>query len=214
MNNTGGQAMELLKETYVETEVSLVDADLSPEEDTRLEDAPMHTEKTGRKTGRGRKSKDNGDDMEDAARVLNECRLLFPSLSANEGYARACAAAFCAQCDPTATELSDIKCAVSEAVTNAIVHGYRDSVGEITMILKLLPDRVVKIEIRDKGCGMADVEQAKTPLYTTDPAGERSGMGFTVMESFMDTLRVLSTPGKGTKVTMTKKMSFIPRSRR
>ncbi len=164
------------------------------------------------KTGRGRKSRD--ESPEEGSRIQNECRLIFPSLSANEGYARACAAAFCAQCDPTATELSDIKCAVSEAVTNAIVHGYRDSVGEITMTLRLSGDRVVKIEVRDKGCGMEDVEKAKTPLFTTDPAGERSGMGFTVMESFMDTLRVLSTPGKGTKVTMTKKLSYIPRNRR
>ncbi len=147
-------------------------------------------------------------------RILNECRLVFPSLSANEGYARACAAAFCAQLDPTATEISDIKCAVSEAVTNAIVHGYRDQIGEIIMTLRLLPDRTVRIEIRDKGCGIEDIDRAKTPLYTTDPAGERSGMGFTVMESFMDSLRVLSTPGKGTKITMTKKFTYIPRSRR
>lgn len=147
-------------------------------------------------------------------KFLNECRITFPSLSANEGYARACAAAFCAQLDPTATEISDIKCAVSEAVTNAIVHGYRDTAGEIVMTMRHLPDRVVKIEIRDKGYGIANVEEARTPLYTTDPAGERSGMGFTVMESFMDTLRVVSTPGKGTKVTMTKKFSSIPRARR
>lgn len=144
--------------------------------------------------------------------VENTCRLTFPSLSANEGYARACAAAFCAQLDPTATELSDVKCAVSEAVTNAIVHGYRDTVGEIVMTMRLLPERTVKIEIRDKGCGIADIEQAKTPLYTSDPAGERSGMGFTVMESFMDSLRILSTPGKGTKITMTKKFAVLARS--
>ena len=154
------------------------------------------------------------DTVESAPRFLNECRITFPSLSANEGYARACAAAFCAQLDPTATEISDIKCAVSEAVTNAIVHGYRDTVGEIVMTLRHLPDRVVKIEIRDKGCGIDDVARARTPLYTTDPAGERSGMGFTVMESFMDTLRVVSAPGRGTKVTMTKKFSCIPRGRR
>jgi len=148
------------------------------------------------------------------SRILNECRITFPSLSANEGYARACAAAFCAQLDPTATEISDIKCAVSEAVTNAIVHGYRDTSGEIVMTLRHLPERVVKIEIRDRGCGIADVAEARTPLYTTDPAGERSGMGFTVMESFMDTLRVISAPGRGTKVTMTKKFACIPRTRR
>ena len=105
-----------------------------------------------------------------------------------------------------------MKCAVSEAVTNAIVHGYRDTVGEIVMTMRLLPERTVKIEIRDKGCGIADVEQAKTPLYTSDPAGERSGMGFTVMESFMDSLRILSAPGKGTKITMTKKFAVLTRS--
>ena len=81
------------------------------------------------------------------------------------------------------------------------------------MLLRLLPDRVVRIEIRDKGCGIDDISKARTPLFTTDPAGERSGMGFTVMESFMDTLRVLSAPGKGTKITMTKKFSYIPRNR-
>ncbi len=177
-------------------------------------------EKAPQRTSRGRKKREktaapaDGTSLQSECRLQNESRLIFPSLSANEGYARACAAAFCAQCDPTATELSDIKCAVSEAVTNAIVHGYRDTVGEITMTLRLTSDRVVKIEIRDKGCGMEDVEKAKTPLYTTDPAGERSGMGFTVMESFMDTLRVLSTPGRGTKVTMTKKLAYIPRTRR
>lgn len=144
--------------------------------------------------------------------VENTCRITFPSLSANEGYARACAAAFCAQLDPTATELSDVKCAVSEAVTNAIVHGYRDTIGEIVMTLRLLPERTIKIEIRDKGCGIADIEQAKTPLYTTDPQEERSGMGFTVMENFMDSLRILSAPGKGTKITMTKKFAVLTRS--
>lgn len=144
--------------------------------------------------------------------IENTCRLSFPSLSVNESYARACAAAFCAQLDPTATELSDVKCAVSEAVTNAIVHGYRDTIGEITMTLRCLPERTVKIEIRDKGCGIADIAMAKTPLFTTDPAGERSGMGFTVMENFMDSLRILSTPGKGTKITMTKKFAILSRS--
>lgn len=158
--------------------------------------------------------KEPAESVRTESRILNECRITFPSLSANEGYARACAAAFCAQLDPTATEISDIKCAVSEAVTNAIVHGYRDTSGEIVMTLRHLPERVVKIEIRDRGCGIADVAEARTPLYTTDPAGERSGMGFTVMESFMDTLRVISAPGRGTKVTMTKKFTCIPRTRR
>ena len=145
---------------------------------------------------------------------INECRLIFPSLSVNESFARAVAASFCAQLDPTATEISDIKCAVSEAVTNAIVHGYRDTIGEITMTLRLLPERTIRIEIKDKGCGIGDVDKARQPLYTTDPAGERSGMGFTIMENFMDSLRILTAPDKGTKLTMTKKLSTLPRNGR
>ena len=106
--------------------------------------------------------------------------------------------------------MSDIKCAVSEAVTNAIVHGYRDAVGEIYLAMRILPERVIRMEIRDKGCGIPDINKARQPLYTTDPAGERSGMGFTVMENFMDSLRVVSTVGKGTKVVLTKKLSALP----
>lgn len=145
--------------------------------------------------------------------ICNEMRLCFPSYSANEGFARACAAAFCAQSNPTFDELSDIKCAVSEAVTNAIVHGYRSTVGDVYMTMRMTEDRVVRIEIRDKGCGIEDVQKALQPLYTTDPANERSGMGFTVIENFMDSMRVVSTPGKGTKVIMTKKLTVIPRIR-
>ena len=137
-------------------------------------------------------------------------RCTFPSLSANEALARSMAAAFCAQMNPTCDELSDIKCAVSEAVTNAIVHGYRDVIGEVTMILKILDGRVLSAEIRDKGCGIPDVEEAMRPLYTTDPENERSGMGFTIIENFMDTMRVVSSPGKGTRVIMTKKLSMLP----
>lgn len=140
----------------------------------------------------------------------NEMRLIFPSLSVNEGLARSCAAAFCAQCNPTFDELSDIKCAVSEAVTNAIVHGYHDTVGEIVMVMRILPDRIIRLEIRDKGCGIADIDKARQPLFTTDPAGDRSGMGFTVMENFMDSLRVVSNVGKGTKIVLTKKLSPLP----
>ena len=140
----------------------------------------------------------------------NEMRISFPSLSVNEALARSCAAAFCAQCNPTFDELSDIKCAVSEAVTNAIVHGYRDAVGEIYLAMRILPERVIRMEIRDKGCGIPDINKARQPLYTTDPAGERSGMGFTGMENFMDSLRVVSTVGKGTKVVLTKKLSALP----
>lgn len=145
--------------------------------------------------------------------VLNESRCSFISVSSNEAFARAVAAAFCAQMNPTYDEISDIKCAVSEAVTNAIVHGYRDQVGEITMIMKISEKRIFRVEIRDRGCGIADIEEAMRPLYTTDPENERSGMGFTIIENFMDTLRVLSAPGRGTRVIMTKKLSLLPRSR-
>ena len=145
--------------------------------------------------------------------TLNESRVVFPSYSANESYSRAVAAAFCAQLNPTFDELSDIKCAVSEAVTNAIVHGYRERIGEITLIMKMTADRVFRAEVRDKGCGIPDVEAAMRPLYTTCPEDERSGMGFTIIENFMDSLRVVSSPGKGTRVIMTKKLSLLPRGR-
>ena len=142
--------------------------------------------------------------------ILNEMRCTFPSLSVNEALARSVTASFCAQMNPTCDELSDIKCAVSEAVTNAIVHGYRDAVGEIVLILKISEGRILSAEIRDKGCGIPNVEEAMRPLYTTDPENERSGMGFTIIENFMDTLRVVSAPGKGTRVLMTKKLSMLP----
>ncbi len=143
------------------------------------------------------------------AKVVNKMQIKLPSLSVNEGMARAAAAAFVSQLDPTATELADIKCAVSEAVTNCIVHGYRDTVGSVRMTVKLCQGRIVRIEIADKGCGIADVKQARQPLFTTDAAGERSGMGFTVMESFTDGVRVSSKPGKGTTVTMVKALSDL-----
>ena len=138
----------------------------------------------------------NTDSAPRKAQVINRIQIKFPSLSVNEGLARSAAAVFLAQLDPSVTELADIKCAVSEAVTNCIVHGYRDAPGIITMTVSLLEGRTVKIEIRDKGCGIADVRQARQPLFTTDAAGERSGMGFTVMESFTDSLRVSSKVGK------------------
>ena len=141
--------------------------------------------------------------------ILNKIQIKLPALSVNEGMARAAVAAFVSQLDPGVTEIADIKCAVSEAVTNAIVHGYRDTpeTGSITVTVSILAGRAVKIEIKDKGCGIPDVKQARAPLYTTDAAGERSGMGFTVMESFTDALRVTSKVGKGTTVTMFKKFS-------
>ena len=137
-------------------------------------------------------------------KVLNEFKIKMPSLSANESMARSVVAAFCSQIDPSAAEIADIKCAVSEAVTNCIVHGYRDTIGTIYIGIKLLDDRVVRVDIKDKGCGIEDVKAARMPLFTTDAANERSGMGFTVMESFCDTVRVRSRVGKGTCVTLFK----------
>ena len=139
--------------------------------------------------------------------VINKMQLKLPSLSANEGMARAAVAAFVSQLDPTAVELADIKCAISEAVTNAIVHGYRHSQGYISINVWLYEGRVAKIEIRDKGCGIPDVKLARQPLYTTDRESERSGMGFTVMESFMDKVKVTSKIGRGTSVTLYKVLS-------
>jgi stage II sporulation protein AB (anti-sigma F factor) len=147
------------------------------------------------------------------SRTVNETKIVFPSLSTNEAYARSVAASFSAQLNPTFDELSDIKCAVSEAVTNAIVHGYRDTIGEIMLILKIYEDRTFFAEVRDRGCGIRDVEEAMRPLFTTDPENERSGMGFTIIENFMDSLRVVSKEGKGTRVIMTKKLSMLPRAK-
>ncbi len=136
--------------------------------------------------------------------VINKMQLKLPALSANEGMARAAVAAFCAQLDPVAVEIADVKCAVSEAVTNCIVHAYKNNGGTIYINVSLLEGRIAKIEIKDKGCGIEDVKEARQPLFTTDAASERSGMGFTVMESFTDCLRVTSKPGRGTTVTMFK----------
>ena len=141
------------------------------------------------------------------SRVINEMKLELPSLSVNESVARSVCAGFCAQLDPTATEIADVKCAVSEAVTNAIVHGYRDGLGTIYINVRIYDERVIRIDIRDKGKGIADVKRARQPLFTTDAENERSGMGFTVMESFCDTVKVTSKLGKGTTVTLIKRFS-------
>ncbi len=133
--------------------------------------------------------------------TLNRMTLRFDSRSVNEAFARMTVAAFVAQLDPTLEELNDIKTVVSEAVTNAIVHGYRDRVGEIVVSARLLEGGYAEIKVKDHGCGIADVEQARQPLFTTGDA-ERSGMGFTIMESFSDKLRVRSAVGRGTTVTM------------
>ena len=138
-------------------------------------------------------------------KMENYVTLEFLSRSANEGFARMAAATFAAQLDPTLDELSDIKTAVSEAVTNAIVHAYPDELGKIMVKLKLVGDNTLEIVVRDWGRGIPDVQQAREPLYTTG-GEERSGMGFTIMESFMNRLHVKSEPGKGTSVSMTKRI--------
>lgn len=137
----------------------------------------------------------------------NEMRLELPAISVNEGACRAVVAAFCAQADPNIEELADIKCAVSEAVTNCIVHAYGGRGGRIYITVGLYEGRRIRIRIRDNGCGIPDINAAMQPLYTTDKTGERSGMGFSVMESFMTSLRVISSVGKGTSVTMWKHLS-------
>jgi stage II sporulation protein AB (anti-sigma F factor) len=140
-------------------------------------------------------------------KTLNKMQLKFPALSVNESMARGAVAVFVSQLDPEITVLADIKCAVSEAVTNCIVHGYRHlpcGQGIVTLTVSILEGRVVKIEIKDKGCGILDVKEARQPLFTTDAAGERSGMGFTVMESFTDAMKVTSKVGQGTTVTLFK----------
>ena len=134
-------------------------------------------------------------------KALNTVKITFPSRSVNEGFARAAAAAFAAQLDPTMDELGDIKTAVSEAVTNCIVHAYPDSLGKVTMRLRILGGDTLEISVKDSGRGIEDVARAREPLFTTG-GEERSGMGFTIMESFMDKLTVRSKPGKGTTVTM------------
>lgn len=141
----------------------------------------------------------------------NEMKLEFLSKSNNEAFARITVAAFVAGLDPTIEEISDIKTAVSEAVTNAIVHGYEDKIGIINLKCKI-KDREVTIEISDNGKGIENIEMAKQPLYTSKPNLERSGMGFTIMESFMDSLKVESVLGLGTKVTMKKTIKEQPRN--
>jgi len=136
----------------------------------------------------------------------NEALIRFPALSCNEAFARSAAAAFTAQMDPTLEELGDIRTAVSEAVTNVIVHAYPDRIGEVTLRLRRLEGNILEITVRDTGCGIADVALASQPMYTTGGA-ERSGMGIPIMESFMHTLQIRSRPGKGTTVRMRKRIS-------
>lgn len=131
----------------------------------------------------------------------------FPSKSANEAFARSAVACFAAQMDPTLEELGDIRTAVSEAVTNCIVHAYPERIGPVCMTIAVYPDREVHITITDKGIGIPNVEQAMQPLFTTGNPEERSGLGFAVMQSFMDRVKVTSKPGKGTKVLLVKRLS-------
>lgn len=138
--------------------------------------------------------------------MQNEMRLMLLSYSSNESFARAAVAAFISQLDPTVEELADLKTAVSEAVTNCIIHGYRDTIGKIYITTKFDRSGTVTVRVRDKGCGIPDVAQAMEPLFTTG-GEERAGLGFAVMESFTDKLQVRSAVGKGTTVTMVKKLS-------
>ena len=136
---------------------------------------------------------------------INELKMIFDSKSINESFSRMAVAAFAAQLDVTVEELGDIKTVVSEAVTNCIVHAYRDSIGKIYITCTVFEEGVVRISVRDKGCGIDDVKKAREPLYTS-LGGERSGLGFSVMESFSDSLRVRSKVGVGTTVTVDKKI--------
>ena len=138
--------------------------------------------------------------------VNNKFTMNILAKSANEGFARACIAAFAAQLDPTLEEINDIKTAVSEAVTNSIVHGYRSQKGDVELHIKILADREVYIRVKDRGCGIPDIEQAMQPLYTTAKEEERAGLGFAVMQSFMDRLQVRSKPNEGTTVIMRTKL--------
>ena len=134
-------------------------------------------------------------------------KIVFDSDSRNESFARYAVTAFIARLDPDVSELADIRTAVSEAVTNCIVHAYKKNVGKITLTLRICENRVFKMTVADKGCGIADVKEARKPLFTTLPDEDRCGMGFSIMESFSDKLEVKSKLGKGTRVTLTKKLS-------
>ncbi|HIZ47705.1 anti-sigma F factor [uncultured Subdoligranulum sp.] len=139
-------------------------------------------------------------------KMLNQVKITFASRSVNEGFARAALAAFLVQLDPTVPQLADLKTAVSEAVTNCIVHAYPEGIGPITLTAGLYENGLVRITVSDRGIGMEDVAKAMEPMYTTGDPSERAGLGFAVMQSFMDKVRVSSTPGKGTRVTLTKRL--------
>ena len=139
-------------------------------------------------------------------KAINEVTMEFLSRSSNEGFARSAAACFAAQMDPTLNELEDIKTAVSEAVTNAIVHAYPDSIGKVSLKMRVSAGNILEITVKDHGKGIPDIEKAREPMFTTG-GEERSGMGFTIMESFMDQISVRSLNGRGTTVSMKKKLA-------
>ena len=142
------------------------------------------------------------------AKIINTMKLEFDSDSKNESFARSTVSNFAARLDPTITELTEIRTAVSEAVTNCIIHGYRGTKGKITVTVMLYSDRHIKIKIRDNGCGIKDIEKAREPLYTSDPSGERGGMGFSIMESFTNKMKVTSQENQGTTVTLMKRLKW------
>ena len=139
-------------------------------------------------------------------KMLNQVKLTFAGRSVNEGFARAALAAFLVQLDPTVPQLADIKTAVSEAVTNCIVHAYPDHIGPVTVTAAIYEGGIVRITITDRGVGIPDIAKAMEPMFTTGDTEERAGLGFAVMQSFMDKVKVSSTPGRGTRVTLTKRL--------
>ena len=141
-------------------------------------------------------------------RTVNKMELHFPSYSVNERFARSAVAAFLLGLDPLVTEMNDLKTAVSEAVTNAVVHGYRDTIGTVYITAKILDDDTVTVRVRDRGCGIPDIEKAMEPLFTTG-GEERAGLGFAVMQSFCDGVRVNSQPGRGTMVTLAASHRYV-----
>ena len=139
-------------------------------------------------------------------KMLNQVKITFAGRSVNEGFARTALAAFLVQLDPTVPQLADMKTAVSEAVTNCIVHAYPDKIGPITMTAAIYEGGIVRITITDRGVGIPDIAKAMEPMFTTGDSEERAGLGFAVMQSFMDKVKVSSTPGRGTRVTLTKRL--------
>ncbi|WP_294406641.1 anti-sigma F factor [uncultured Ruminococcus sp.] len=144
--------------------------------------------------------------MKRSKQLINEMKLTFPSLSENERFARIAVSGFLSQLDPCVDELSDIKTAVSEGVTNAIVHGYRGRIGNVLLQVKIFEGGYISIKIQDKGCGIENIEKAREPLFTTAPEDDRAGLGFSIMESFMENVKVRSQKDKGTTVILERRV--------